>query len=108
MPYGLTDKEIQEIQKIVALNNRVTEVILFGSRAQGIFKAGSDVDLAIKGDTLALPDLLQINGLLEETFLPYTFDCVLFSHLKDAAIKDHIKRVGIPIYKQPHDSDRHI
>ena len=37
---------------------------------------------------------------LENLMLPYTIDLSLFSRLTHAALIDHIRRVGIPIYER--------
>ena len=43
--YGLTDKELNEIKNI--LKKHTSKAILFGSRAKGNYKKGSDIDLYI-------------------------------------------------------------
>ena len=68
--YGLSEAELGTIKK--TLNDiAVQKVVIFGSRAKGNFKKGSDVDLAIIGDEKKAS--YQLN---EETNLPYFFDVV--------------------------------
>ena len=44
---GLSDSELQQIQSILGLFTHIEEVFLFGSRARGDYKRGSDIDLSI-------------------------------------------------------------
>ena len=75
---------------------------MFGSRAQGNYKPGSDVDLAVKGDRITDRPLAQITDHLnEETPLPYFFDVIDHNRLDQRAIVDHIDRVGDMIYHPP-------
>ena len=74
-------------------------VVLFGSRAKGNYKPGSDIDLAVKGDRVSPRIVAQLADCLnEETPLPYFFDVVHYETLDNQALVDHIDRVGIVIY----------
>jgi predicted nucleotidyltransferase len=85
--YGLSKKELETIKEI-ANKLGIKKIILFGSRAKGNYKKGSDVDLAIVGDERKFSYYLN-----EETVLPYFFDIVNLEKL-DNSILEHIKRVG--------------
>ena len=85
--YGLSKVELETIKKIANSLN-IEKIILFGSRAKGNYKKGSDVDLAIIGDERKFSYYLN-----EETNLPYFFDVVNLKKLNDE-ILEHIKRVG--------------
>ncbi|MGL5035289.1 MAG: nucleotidyltransferase family protein, partial [Microcystaceae cyanobacterium] len=78
----------------------ISEVILFGSRAKGNHKPGSDVDLAVKGDRLKQNTLAQLADYLnEETPLPYFFDLVHYENLENLLLIKHIDRRGILLFK---------
>eukprot|EP01136_Pigoraptor_vietnamica_P026390 Opistho-1_new@81399 len=100
MQYGLTDKQLNEILDIITANPAVEEAILFGSRAKGNYRKGSDVDIALKGEHLTLTDVLHIDNQLDDTYLPYTFDIILYRHINDPDVIEHINRVGIDILKK--------
>ncbi len=100
MQYGLTDKQFNEILDIITANPAVEEAILFGSRAKGNYRNGSDVDIALKGENLTLTDVLHIDNQLDDTYLPYTFDIILYHHINDPNVIEHIDRVGIDILKK--------
>ncbi|MET3127143.1 putative nucleotidyltransferase [Arcicella rosea] len=100
MQYGLTNKQLNEILDIITANPAVEEAILFGSRAKGNYRKGSDVDIALKGENLTLTDVLHIDNQLDDTYLPYTFDIILYRHINDPDVIEHINRVGIDILKK--------
>jgi len=97
--YGLTDAEFATVIDVLSSERTVDKAVLFGSRAMGTAKPGSDVDIALSGLKLDRPSLVALSYMLnEETFLPYTFDLVNISDIDNPDLKDHIERVGIVIY----------
>jgi predicted nucleotidyltransferase len=52
--YGLKDLDIQKIQSVFTQFPEIQKVIIYGSRAKGNFKMGSDIDLTIVGENLIL------------------------------------------------------
>ncbi|PIR26875.1 MAG: DNA polymerase III subunit beta [Deltaproteobacteria bacterium CG_4_10_14_0_2_um_filter_43_8] len=76
------------------------KVILFGSRAMGNFKPGSDVDLVLLGE-LDHSTLLEVKHQLEEEIpLPYFFDVLLESEISNESLKQHVKECGQVIYRR--------
>ena len=100
MKTGLSEKIWNEITKVFENFPRIIEVILFGSRAMGNFREGSDIDLAVKGENIELNDLLDIEAALEDLQLLYTFDVINYSKLTNPDLKAHINRVGIQVYNK--------
>ncbi|MBD3627788.1 nucleotidyltransferase domain-containing protein [Cyclobacterium sp.] len=98
MKTGIPGEVWNEISDVFENFSKITQVILFGSRAMGNFREGSDIDLAVKGENLALNDLLDIEAALEDLQLLYNFDLVNFLQITNTALKDHINRVGKVVY----------
>ena len=98
--YGLTKTDLEEIIHILESNNCIEEVILFGSRAKGNFKNGSDIDIALKGDKLKLDDLLNLSLDLDELYLPYKIDMIIYHNIDIQGLIDHIRRIGITLFKR--------
>lgn len=96
--YGLTAQALARIRTVLAAHPGVEQAILYGSRAMGTFRAGSDIDLTLLGAKLKLAELLQIANELDELMLPYRIDLSLFHQLDNRELIDHIERVGIAIY----------
>ena len=72
----------------------IDEVILYGSRAMGNYKTGSDIDLVLKGTKLSLTDLLKIENELDDLMLPYKIDVALYHQINNPELIEHIQRVG--------------
>ena len=79
---------------------QVSEVRLFGSRAKGTHTPRSDVDLAVFGNVTPL-QAQAIASELDDLPLPYKYDVQVFDSIKSDALRDHILRVGIPVYPTP-------
>ena len=50
MRFGLTDETITKINTVFVKYSEIEEVVLYGSRAKGNYREGSDIDLTLKGD----------------------------------------------------------
>jgi predicted nucleotidyltransferase len=99
--FGLTEKDLSIILDVLSRTEHVEIAIIFGSRAKGNYKTGSDVDIALNGRNLCVEDITRISYWLnEETILPYKFDIVNYHTLKESALTAHIDRVGIVIYNK--------
>ena len=94
MEFGLTPDDIKCINDALAKVTGIDKVIIFGSRALGTNKKGSDIDLALVGNSLTFDSLLEAYSRLEELGLLYKFDLQLFNKIKDPNVLDHINRVG--------------
>lgn len=100
MPYGLKDIELEKLSKVFAANERIERVVLYGSRAKGNYKPFSDVDITLEGDELTHTDLNRTSLAIDDLLLPYQFDISIFHTLKNEALIDHIRRMGITIYEK--------
>ena len=99
--FGISDKSYQLILSAFSKFPEVEKVKVFGSRAKGNYKNGSDIDLAISGENCTNKTAMNLNGLLnEEIPVPYHIDVVCYNQLKHAELKEHIDRVGIICYEQ--------
>ena len=98
-PFGLKQGDLDIIVSVIQIHEEVTKAYLFGSRAKGTSKNGSDVDVALKGKNLSTSVVLRISYQLnEETTLPYKFDVLNYHTISNDELKKHIDRVGVCIY----------
>jgi predicted nucleotidyltransferase len=99
--FGLLESDLFSILGELSKHDNVELAILFGSRAKGNFKHGSDVDLALKGKTLDFETVSKISYFLnEETTMPYKFDVVNYHSIQEPELIHHIDRVGIEIFNR--------
>lgn len=91
---GLSEKDIESIQETLRKYPKITEAILYGSRAMGNYRPGSDIDLTLSGADLSHQDLLDIELALDDLLLPYKIDLSLLHQLDNPQLIKHIARVG--------------
>lgn len=97
---GLSESVIDKISLVFKNFPSIEKAVLYGSRAKGNFRPGSDIDLTLVGPSLTTTDLLKIENELEELLLPYTIDLSLHGQIDNRDLLDHINRVGIEIYNR--------
>ena len=98
--YGLSAGVIEQIKSVFSRWPGVERVILYGSRAKGAYRDGSDLDLTVIGDTVMQSDILKIADELDDLLLPYKIDLSLMRQIEDKALIEHIKRVGVVFYEK--------
>lgn len=97
--YGLNEDTIARIQSVFQHYPQVEKAVLYGSRAKGSFKQGSDIDLTLQGgESLSLNILYRILDDIDDLLLPYSFDISILPHISDPDVLDHIERVGVTFY----------
>jgi len=96
---GLSESTLIKIQRVFCENEKIKVVLLYGSRAKGNFRNGSDIDLTIKDSDITFSDLLEIETQLDDLMTPYMFDISIFENIENQELVDHIKRNGVEFYK---------
>lgn len=99
MKFGLKETTISQINAVFTKYPQVESAIIYGSRAKGNYKPGSDIDLTLTGNDVDLPLIHKIELELDELLLPYTFDLSACHHLNNPDLLAHIDRVGKPFYR---------
>jgi predicted nucleotidyltransferase len=95
---GLKDSDLKEILRLILKYPEIEEVKIFGSRAKGTYKKGSDLDLCISGKNLKSSTLANLSDdLNEESLLPYYFDLLDKRKISSEALLAHIKEYGIDL-----------
>lgn len=100
MKYGLKESVLGSIIDVFSRHPKIDKVLLYGSRVKGNYKKGSDIDLALVGEDINIQDLHKILLELDELYLPYGFDLVIFEKIKNEDLVGPINRLGIAIYQK--------
>ncbi|MBP9743127.1 MAG: nucleotidyltransferase domain-containing protein [Burkholderiales bacterium] len=96
--FGLKNGDLAIIIQVLRQYPEIETAIIFGSRAKGNYKNGSDIDIALKGN-ISFRTIADCKFMLdEETILPYRFDLLDYNTLKNEELKAHIDRVGVVFY----------
>ncbi len=100
MKFGLSEATIHKIHAVLSCFPQVDQAILYGSRAKGNYKNGSDIDLALRGADLTLNVLYTILNHLDDLLLPYTIDLSILDDISEPDMIEHIQRVGVIFYEK--------
>ena len=98
MLYGLTDIQLKQLQEVFAGHSQLESVILYGSRAKGNYRDGSDVDITLVGEQLTKKELNTIENEIDDLLLPNLFDISIKHQISNNDLLVHINRVGKLIY----------
>ncbi len=93
--FGLPEATLWAIKTCIAQYPDIKWVKIYGSRAKGTYRPGSDIDLAFSAEKDVSAELLDD---LDALPTPYSFDVLHYDNLSDKSVKDHIDRVGKILY----------
>jgi predicted nucleotidyltransferase len=102
--HGLSRQTVERIQDVLTHFPEVASAVLFGSRAKGTARPGSDIDLALYGEGLDWRVLGRIEDELDDLLLPYSFSLLHHDTRTDPEVAAHIARVGLPFYQRKEES----
>ncbi len=105
MNFGLKTEHVELIIEYIKKFSEIEKACIFGSRAKGNYKNGSDVDLAIYGEQINFELVSNLHYLLNDdeenkNFMPYFFDVVDYTHNTNINLKSEIDEYGVCIYKK--------
>ena len=99
MQYGLSDYTLATLEGIFSKYQSIKEVILYGSRAMGNYKNGSDIDISLKTDSsFDFDNLLLISRDFYNSDMPYFVDVSIYEKIDNKNLLAHIERYGKILY----------
>lgn len=101
--FGLPKEALARILAIIAAQPEVEAVRLYGSRATGTHRPGSDIDLCLFAPQLNLWQLMKLAGKIDDLMLPWKVDLSLWHLIDNPDLRAHIERIGVPLVQQRSD-----
>ncbi len=101
--FGLPPAAIARIVEVLDACPEIIGVRLFGSRAKGNYRSGSDIDLCLDAPTLSMSQRLEIENRLDDLLLPWKIDLVVQQEIDSPALSEHIDRIGTSIFERAGD-----
>jgi len=98
--FGLKQVTLEKLESVFQKHNAIDTVIIYGSRAKGTYKDGSDIDLTIKGAVFPFSELMQIEDQIDDLYLPYGVGLSQYEQLKNIDLIRYIDRVGAVMNKK--------
>lgn len=88
--FGLSKKQLHLILSVINKFEEIEKALIFGSRARGTNKPGSDIDLALVGDKLNSLLINRVSSALDDLPLPFLFDMINYNEIKNELLKKKI------------------
>ena len=97
---GLPLEAISKLRRVFERYPEIERVILYGSRAKGNYREGSDIDLTREGN-ISRSALPKLDGEIDDLLLPYKLDLSSKQEINNADLLAHIDRVGVVFFERP-------
>ncbi len=91
---GIPQADSQRLLELILSHSKVEKVLLYGSRALGRQRAGSDIDLFLVAPSMNLRELLELGAALDDLLLPWKIDLQLRHLIAHEGLLAHIERAG--------------
>lgn len=98
--FGLSGKTLNGLRNLFAQFSEIEQVLIYGSRAKGNYREGSDIDLTFKGEQLTPALLTKIALKIDDLNTPYLFDLSLFDQLNSEALIEQINQTSKVFYQK--------
>lgn len=97
--FGLNKKIVEDIVNILKKYPEVERAVIFGSRARGDYRKGSDIDITLFGDKLTNSINTKIFYDIDDLYLIYKIDLINFNTLSENdKLRQNILDEGVEIY----------
>ncbi len=96
--FGLSSFILDQFTQVFKRYPEIQSVMIYGSRAKGNFREGSDIDLAVFAPKLSLLDFANLCSDLEDLPVIFKIDCVHFENIKRQILKEKISQEGQLIF----------
>ena len=90
---GISGPQQQRLLDVLIQQADVDAIWLFGSRAMGRERPGSDIDLCVDAARLSHRERLRLMAAIDDLLLPWTVDLALRHELPPDLVS-HVQRVG--------------
>ena len=99
--FGIYDNSFTLILDSLKKFTEIEKAIIFGSRAMGNYKKGSDIDIAITGKNINDKIVTRLSSILnQELPIPYFIDVVDYNSITNNDLKKHIDKEGKIVYQK--------
>lgn len=96
--FGLSERALQLLRDLFSTVPALRRAVVYGSRAKGNFRPGSDIDIALDAPDLKFHDYQRLCTAVDDLNLPWNVDLSLMTHIDSPDLLDHISRVGKPLW----------
>ena len=98
---GIPQADSQRLLELIRSHPHVQKNVLYGSRALGRQRAGSDIDICLVAPSMALGELLELGAALDDLLLPWNVDLQLRHLIAHEDLLSHLDRAGHLLWERP-------
>ncbi len=95
--FGLSPRALGLLRSLFVAYPEVRQAMVYGSRAMGNYRNGSDIDITLDAPDMEYARFLHLCTAADDLMLPWTIDLSILSNIDNAALLSHITRVGKPL-----------
>ena len=92
--FGLPSGALHALKSVFMQYTHINQVIIYGSRAKGNYRHGSDIDICLDAPLLSTTELLKIENQIDDLLLPWKVDLSLQHQIHNVDLLNHIDAVG--------------
>jgi len=96
--FGLSSRARDLLGSAFAAESRIKRALIYGSRAKGNYRPGSDIDMALDAPHMTYSDCLRFATTLDDLMLPWRINLSVLHQIDNPALLEHIARVGKPLW----------
>jgi predicted nucleotidyltransferase len=96
--FGLSKNILLDFNRVFTDFPEIERVLIFGSRAKGTFKDGSDIDLAVFSPTMSEQHFTKLWNQLDALPLAFKIDVLHWNKLGNERLKNRIPVEGKVLY----------
>ena len=97
--FGLSDKIISDIKRVLTGFPKIDEALIYGSRAKGNYREDSDIDICLFGENIE-NTTEPLSAKLAGIDCPYEFDLTIYDKIDCSKVKKYVDEWGKTIYKK--------
>lgn len=99
--FGLSARALDLLCGVFAGQPQIRRALIYGSRAKGNYRTGSDIDVVLDAPAMTFSELLRLKTSLDDLMLPHQIDLSVMHQIDNPALLDHIQRFGKPLWVRP-------
>jgi len=96
---GLSQRIVDSLLETFSRYPKVERVIIYGSRARGDYRPGSDIDLAVIAPKMRFDEFSRLWNEVDELPIAFNIDLLHLDTLENQALKEAIEASGKAIYE---------
>lgn len=97
LSFGIAQRHLDDLRRVFARHDTIDRVLVFGSRARGTARPGSDIDLAVVAPRMSDAEFTALWNEVDALPILFPIDLLHWDRITRPALKDNIVRDGVPL-----------